>query len=138
MGLQIKARQLPIRVAAGAFLLNSGIEKLSAEEETAAGVHGFATGTYPFLRKLKARDFTRIVGATEITLGTALVVPVVPGALAGAGLAAFTSGLLGLYARTPGLRKPGSVFPTQEGIPMVKDAWLLGIALTLIIDDMTS
>ena len=38
---------------------------------------------------------------------------VVPSAVAGAGLAAFSGGLLGLYARTPGMRKEGTPIPTQ-------------------------
>lgn len=138
MGLKIKARQLPIRFAAGAFILNSGIGKLSADEEAAAGTHGFATGTYPFLGKLKAKDFTRLLAASEIALGTALLVPVVPAAIAGAGLAAFSGGLLGLYARTEGMRKEGTPLPTEQGIALAKDSWLMGIALALIIDDLTS
>ena len=73
----------------------------------------------------------------EITLGAALLLPVVPAAVAGAGLAAFSGGLLGLYARTPGMRKQGSLFPTQQGIPLAKDAWMMGIGLGLVIDDLT-
>lgn len=133
---KIKPSHLPARIAAGAFILNSGIGKLSAGEEEAAGLHGFATGAYPFLGKLKPKDFTRLLAATEIALGTALLVPVVPSALAGAGLTAFSSGLVGLYARTPGMRKEGSPLPTQQGIPMAKDSWLLGVGLTLVIDDL--
>ncbi len=63
--------------------------------------------------------------------------PVVPAAVAGAGLAAFSGGLLGLYARTPGMRKQGSLFPTQQEIPLAKDAWMMGIGLGLVIDDRT-
>jgi hypothetical protein len=137
MGLSIKLRQVPPRLAAGAFLLNSGIEKLSADDETAAKLHGFATGTYPFLGKLKARDFTKLLAVSEIALGAALVIPVVPGVIAGAGLAAFSCGLLGLYVKTPGLRKPGSLQPTENGIPIAKDLWLAGIGLGLVIDDLT-
>jgi hypothetical protein len=55
----------------------------------------------------------------------------------GAGLAAFSGGLLGLYARTPGMRKQNSPFPTQQGIPLAKDAWMMGIGLGLVIDDLT-
>lgn len=132
----VKPGHLPARIAAGAFILNSGIGKLSADEETANGLHGFASGAYPFLGKLKAKDFTRCLAVGEIALGTALLVPVIPSALAGAGLAAFSGGLVGLYARTPGMRKEGSPFPTQDGIPLAKDAWLLGIGLGLVIDDL--
>ena len=137
MALPVKLRHLPQRIATGAFILNSGIGKLNADEETAAQLHGFAVGTYPFLAKLKPQDFVKLLGGTEIVLGAALLLPVVPSALAGAGLAAFSGGLLGLYARTPGMRKEGSPLPTQQGIPIAKDVWMLGIGLGLVIDYLT-
>ena len=137
MALPVKLRHLPQRIATGAFILNSGIGKLNADEETAAQLHGFAVGTYPFLAKLKPQDFVKLLGGTEIALGAALLLPVVPSALAGAGLAVFSGGLLGLYARTPGMRKEGSPLPTQQGIPIAKDVWMLGIGLGLVIDDLT-
>jgi hypothetical protein len=133
-----KASHLPPRIAAGAFILNSGVGKWSADEETAAQLHGFAVGTYPFLAKLKPKDFVRLLAASEIALGAALLVPVIPSAVVGAGLTAFSGGLLGLYARTPGMRKDGTPFPTQQGIPIAKDVWMLGIGLGLVIDDLTS
>jgi hypothetical protein len=137
MRISIKAAHLAPRIAAGAFILNSGLGKWSVDEETAAQLHGFASGTYPFLSKLKPKDFARLLSAAEITLGAALLVPVVPSAVAGAGLTAFSGGLLGLYARTPGMRKDGTPFPTQQGIPLAKDVWMLGIGLGLVIDDLT-
>ncbi len=136
MRLPMKARHLPQRIATGAFILNSGIGKWSANEETAAQVHGFAVGTYPFLAKLKPKDFVRLLAASEIALGTALLLPVVPAVVAGAGLTAFSGGLLGLYVRTPGMRKDGTPLPTQQGVPIAKDIWMLGIGLGLVIDEL--
>ena len=103
MGLPVKLRHLPQRIATGAFILNSGIGKLNADEETAAQLHGFAVGAYPFLAKLKPKDFVRLLSATEITLGAALLVPVIPSALVGAGLTmgtweAFTSRVRGIMS----------------------------------------
>ena len=137
MRLPVKARHLPQRIATGAFILNSGVGKLSADEEAAAQLHGFAVGAYPFLAKLKPRDFVRLLAASEIALGSALLVPIVPSAVAGAGLAAFSGGLLGLYARTPGMRKEGSPFPTQDGITLAKDVWMAGIGVSLLVDGIT-
>ena len=137
MRLRIRARHLPTRAAAGTFILNSGLEKLSADEETAHYLYESAKRTYPFLGKLKAQDFTRLLAATEIALGTALLVPVLPAGLAGAGLTAFSGALLGMYATTPGMRKEGSIFPTHQGIPLFKDTWMLGMGLSLIVDDVT-
>lgn len=137
MRLSVKARHLPPRIATGAFILNSGLGKLKADEAAAAQLHGFAAGTYPFLNKLKPTDFVRLLGATEITLGTALLVPVVPTAFVGAGLAAFSGGLLGLYVKTPGMRKPGTPLPTEQGTVLAKDVWMAGIGLGLVIDELT-
>ena len=55
-----------------------------------------------------------------------------PTAVAGAALTAFSGGLLGLYLRTPGMRKPGSLAPTEQGLPIAKDSWLLGIGIGLL------
>src|SRR5260370_40383793 len=137
MRLPVKARHLPPRIAAGAFILNSGVSKWSADDETVAQLHGFATGAYPFLAKLKPRDFVRLLAASEIALGSALLVPIVPSAVVGAGLAAFSGGPLGLSVRTPGMRKEGSPFPTQQAVPLAKDAWMMGIGLGLVIDELT-
>jgi hypothetical protein len=137
MRFSVKASHLPPRIAAGAFILNSGVGKWSADEETAAQLHGFAVGTYPFLAKLKPKDFARLLAASEIALGASLLVPVIPSAVVGAGLTVFSGALLGLYARTPGMRKDGTPFPTQQGIGLAKDAWMLGIGLGLVIDDLT-
>jgi hypothetical protein len=135
--MRLKLRHLPTRITTGAFILNSGISKLSADEETANSLHGFAAGTYPFLAKLKPADFVRLLAATEITIGTMVLAPVVPIGVAGAALTAFSGGLVGLYAKTPGMRKEGSPFPTPQGIPLAKDAWMLSIGLGFIIDEIT-
>ncbi|MEE2038099.1 hypothetical protein Q8791_12820 [Nocardiopsis sp. CT-R113] len=134
MQLPFKTRDLPLRIATGAFILNSGLDKRGVEGEAAEGMHGMAAATYPFLKKLDPDTFVRLLSAGEIALGAALLVPVVPSRLAGAGLTAFGASLLGLYLRTPGLRRPKSLRPTQDGIPMAKDAWLLGAGLSLLLD----
>ena len=66
----------------------------------------------------------------------ALVVPVVPAGLAGAALTAFALGTLGLYLRTPGLRQEGSLRPSEQGIVVAKDIWMVGIGLSLVIDEI--
>jgi hypothetical protein len=138
MRFKAVARQVPSRLVTGGFILNSGISKLEADDETAAMLHGMAAGTYPFLAAMKPKDFVRLLSAAEIALGTALLVPIVPAWLAGAGLTAFSGGLVGLYLRTPGMTKEGSVLPTQQGIALAKDIWMLGIGVSLVIDDITA
>jgi hypothetical protein len=138
MRLPIKARHLPPRIVTGAFILDQGIGKLSADDDTVAQLHGFAVGTYPFLKKVKPKDFVRYLALTEITLGSALLIPFVPTVVVGAGLAAFSGGLLGLYVATPGMHKEHSPFPTQQGTALAKDAWMAAIGLSFVIDEVTS
>jgi hypothetical protein len=137
MSIAAKARRSPGRLATGAFILNAGIGKWSADEETAARLHGMAAGTYPFLKNIKPMDFAKLLSAGEIALGSALLLPVVPAALAGASLTAFSAGLLGLYLRTPGLRREHSLRPSQQGTPLAKDVWMLGVGLSLLADALT-
>ena len=137
MRFQEMARRAPGRLVAGGFILNSGLGKWDADEETAARLHGMAVGTYPFLATMSPKDFARLLAASEIALGSALLLPVIPAGLAGAGLTAFSAGLLGLYGRTPGMRKEGSPFPTPQGTALAKDVWMLGIGLGLVIDAAT-
>lgn len=134
----IKGRHIPGRVAAGAFILNAGIQKSRGDEQTAAALHGMASGTYPFLGKLEAKQFLKILSTSEIALGAALLTPVVPTLVAGAALAAFSGGLLGLYLRTPGMREEGSLRPTQQGTAIAKDVWMFGIATGFIVDEVFS
>ena len=137
MRIAAKVRRSPGRLATGAFILNSGIGKWSADEETAGRLHGMAAGTYPFLQNIKPADFAKLLSAGEIALGAALLLPVVPAALAGAGLTAFSGALLGMYLRTPGLRRERSLRPSQQGVPLAKDVWMLGVGLGLQADALT-
>ena len=133
MRLPITLSEIGPRLSAGAFILNSGLGKRSADEATAAGVHGFAAGTYPFLKSMEPKQFVQVLSTAEIGVGAALLTPFVPTALAGAILTGFSGGLLGLYLRTPGMHKPGSLAPTQEGLAIAKDSWLLGIEIGLLV-----
>ena len=130
----VKLRHLPPRIATGAFIIDSGIAKLSADDETAKGLHAAAVSAYPFLANVDETTFVQLLASAEITLGAALLVPVVPTRLAALGLLAFSGGLVGLYLRTPGATRQGSVGPTRDGIALAKDSWMLGIALGLLID----
>jgi hypothetical protein len=132
MGLPITLSEIAPRISAGAFILNSGLGKRGADEQAAAGMHGFAAGTYPFLKSVPPQQFASLLSTTEIAIGAVLLAPFVPTAVAGAALTAFSGGLLGLYLRTPGMRKPGSQAPTPQGLAIAKDSWLLGIGIGLL------
>jgi uncharacterized membrane protein YphA (DoxX/SURF4 family) len=131
-------RRAPLRAATGAYILSSGYDKLKAGDEHAKGLHGFASGAYPFLDKVDPKLFTRGLGVAECGLGAALLLPFVSPFVAGAGLIAFSGGLLGLYWRTPGMhRGPNDPRPTQDGMAIAKDAWMLGIGTDLVLDSVT-
>ncbi|MEU0564956.1 hypothetical protein ABZ297_06115 [Nonomuraea sp. NPDC005983] len=136
MRILARLHQLPPRVAAGAFILNSGLTKADADLQTAKTVHGMASGSYPFLGEKDPEAFTRLVSRAETAIGLALLLPVVPSLVAGAALTAFAGGLLGLYLSTPGLREEGSLRPSQQGTPIAKDVWLLGIGLGLVVEEL--
>jgi hypothetical protein len=123
---------VPGRLTTGGFILHAGLEKWHATPERAVGVHRMAAGAFPFLASVPAERFVRVLAAAEIATGAALLTPIVPDALAGTALTSFAGGLLAMYARTPTLRKPGSIWPTQAGIGVSKDVWMLGIGLGLL------
>ncbi|WP_405592065.1 hypothetical protein [Streptomyces sp. NBC_01092] len=131
------ARQLPLRLTVGAFFLNSGLSKRDADQATAERLQQFASATYPSLGRLDAQTFTRRLSTGEIAVAAALLVPVVPAAVAGAALTAFSCATLGLYLRTPGMRQEGSLRPTEQGTVLAKDVWMLGIGLSLIAEGLT-
>lgn len=129
---------LPIRVATGAFILNSGIGKLNADEGTADFLHGSAASTYPALFKdMKPRDFAQLLAYGEIALGTALLAPVVSSTVAGAALTGFGASLIGMYLQTPSMTMDDGIRPSQEGTAVAKDVWLVGAGLTLLSQGIT-
>ena len=132
MNSRLKARDLPGRVAAGGYILHAGLDKWHADEARAKGLHKAASGAFPFLERIPPERFVKLLAAGEIALGSALLAPVVPSALAGAALTGFSGSLLTMYLRTPALHKPGSVWPTQAGTGISKDVWMLGIGLGLV------
>jgi uncharacterized membrane protein YphA (DoxX/SURF4 family) len=134
MQLPIRARHVPSRVTTGAYIVNSGIEKWGGAEEEATTYHGMAATAFPFMKGIPPERFLRMLSIAEITVGSVLLAPFVPSAVAGGALTAFSGTLVAFYFRTPGTRKAGSIFPTQAGIPLFKDFWMLGIGLSLIAD----
>jgi len=135
---RLKARDVPGRVATGAYILHSGLEKWHADEARAKGLHKVASGAFPVLECIPPERFTCLLAASEIAIGSALLVPVVPSFVAGAALTGFSGSLLTMYLRTPALHKPGSVWPTQAGTAVSKDVWMLGIGLGLVADSLGS
>jgi hypothetical protein len=130
----MRLRELPTRLATGAYILHSGLDKRHGTPEMAQGMHGMASGAYPFLAGMEPTTFLRRLSLGEMTVGPLLLAPFVPTAVAGAALTGFAGGLVTMYLRTPALRKPGSIWPSQQGIAISKDSWMLGIGLGLLAD----
>ena len=81
------------------------------------------------------RTFATVLGVFEVLLGGSLLTPLVRSRLVGLGLSAFAAGLLRLYLATPSMRQPGSIRPSEEGMALAKDVWLLGIGMSLLVDE---
>ncbi|MPZ51409.1 MAG: hypothetical protein GEU79_01520 [Acidimicrobiia bacterium] len=123
---------LPLRIATGAFILHSGIEKKDAVGEHAERLHGMASNAIPPLTGIEPDNFAKLLSSAEIGLGAALLAPFLPSRLVGLGLTGFAAGLMTLYLNTPGMREPDSIRPTPDGKGLAKDVWLLGAGLTLL------
>lgn len=134
---RIKARDLPGRITTGGYILHSGLEKWKGDEARAKAIHGMAANAFPILKDIPATQFLRMLSAGEIAIGSLLLAPVVPDVLAGLALTGFSGALLTMYARTPALRKPGSIWPSQAGTGVSKDVWMLGIGLDLTVGGLT-
>ncbi|WP_431710120.1 hypothetical protein [Glutamicibacter uratoxydans] len=130
MGISIANAAL--RLVSGAFILNSGINKMRLDEESAAGLQQMAVNGVPQLASLEPAVFGKVVSGAEIGLGSALLLPLIPSRLAGLGLAAFSGVMISSYLRTPGMTESDGVRPTADGIALAKDVWLAGMAVALM------
>ncbi|SCL32499.1 hypothetical protein GA0070624_4492 [Micromonospora rhizosphaerae] len=133
----MKLTHAPLRLSTGAFILNSGLSHRTLEGQAAEAMHGMAVGAVPQLRQFDPPRFAKLLSRGEIALGAALINPFVPSLVAGLALAAFGAGLVQLYLKTPGMREQDSLKPTQAGIGLAKDVWLVGAGLTLVLDALT-
>ncbi|MHA7227073.1 hypothetical protein [Glutamicibacter soli] len=130
MGISIANAAL--RLVSGAFILNSGINKLRVDEASAAGLQQMAANGVPQLGEMEPAAFGKMLSIGEISLGSALLLPLIPSRLAGLGLGAFSGVILASYLRTPGLTESDGIRPTQDGTALAKDVWLAGMAVALI------
>lgn len=134
----MKISHLPIRLAAGAFFLNSGVSKLGMDEEEAESLKQMGTAGVPLLSDVDAKTFGKILPAGEIAIGAALLAPFVPSWLAGAALTAFSTGLVNMYLKTPDMTQEDGYRPTTDGVAVAKDVMFLGSGLTLVLDSIFS
>jgi hypothetical protein len=137
--MKFQISHAPLRLATGAFILNSGINKWKAtDEELHKHIHSMASTAYPQLESVDPKLFTKSLAGAEIALGAALLTPFISPGIAGAALTAFSGGLVGLYFRIPGMREDGGIRPSQNGTALAKDFWMLGIGTALVLDAVVS
>jgi hypothetical protein len=130
-----KLWHVPVRLATGAIILDQGLLKLNADEDTAKWLHGQAAQAFPQFADMDPRDFVQLLSAGEIALGTALLgIGLVPSSLAGLGLGLFGGSLVRLYLKSPGTRREGSIAPSRQGVGLAKDSWMLAIGTALVLD----
>lgn len=130
----MRISHIPLRLASGAYILNSGLSKRDLDQESAAGLQQMASNAFPQVMDLDSARFGKLLSAAEILVGLTLLTPFVPSRLAGLVLGAFSGGMLTMYAKTPGLTETDGIRPTPQGISNAKDVWLAGIAASLLLD----
>ena len=132
-----KLWHVPVRLATGAIILDQGLLKRDADEDTAKWLHGQAVLVFPQFADMEPKDFVQLLSVGEIALGAALLgIGFVPSGLAGLGLSAFGGSLTRLYLTAPGTRREGTIAPSMEGITLVKDSWMLAIGVALVLDSV--
>jgi uncharacterized membrane protein YphA (DoxX/SURF4 family) len=133
MALAAKLRRAPVRLATGAYIVNSGVNKLSADEGTATFLHGKAAEVFPLVKRVQPPIFAKALAIGEISVGAALLLPIVPAGLAGLALIGYGGALTALYVKSPAWHDR-NLRPTPEGTGPAKDIWLLGAGVGLLVD----
>jgi hypothetical protein len=134
-----KPWHVPVRLAAGAFVLQQGLSKRQADEGTAKWLHERAAVVFPQFGDMDPKAFATLLSTWEIALGASLLaIPFVPPLVAGLGLTAFGGLLNTLYLRSEGTTQEGSIAPTPQGMALAKDVWLTAIGLALVLDGVFS
>lgn len=105
----------------GAFIANSGVGKIGMPAEYSAGVQQAAASGIPALAKLPSDKFGTWLGYAETAIGAALT--------------AFSGGLFSMYFRNPENTEADGIRPSQEGMALSKDVFMLAIGLALMIQD---
>ena len=96
-----KLSNAALRLTAGALILDAGVKKLGADENTYAFLQQMAASGVPAVAKLGPKTFGKLISYSETALGATLLTPFIPARLAGAGLTAFGANLMPCTSATP-------------------------------------
>jgi hypothetical protein len=129
----------PIRIAFGFFFLHVALSHKDLDEKGAKGLQRFEATAFPFVMKLEPQQFKAAMVAGESATAASLLVPGVPPVLGGAALTGFGTSLLGVYLKSPMLRKSEkSIRPNEFGLGIAKDVWMVAAGLTVLLDAIAS
>lgn len=121
-----------LRGITGAYMLQAGYGQRNMPREAAEGLQQFAATGVPQVKNLQADTFGKVVSASEMGLGAALLSPFISNRLAGLGLAAFSTGVLSIYFRNDDMTQRDGIRPSEPGTGLSKDIFLAAIAGALI------
>lgn len=121
-----------LRVPLGLYILNSGLGKFGAGKEQSEGLQDMAATGIPALDEFNPETFTKTLAAGETALAAALLLPFVSNRLAGFGLATFGAGLLTMYFGNDEMTEDDGIRPSNAGLALSKDAWLVAIGAALM------
>jgi hypothetical protein len=138
MEISANLRRAPLRLTTGAFVLNSGISTFNGDGAKTSRLQTSAARLVPQVERMDPRTFTKVVGVGEVTLGAALMLPVVPAAVAGLGLSAFAASLLASQRPVNGQHADTSDEPATQPVPEATEAWMLGAGVSLLLDALTT
>lgn len=122
-----------LRAVPGVFILNSGLNKMGMDDESAAGLQDMAKVGVPAMGNMTPAQFGKFLSYGETAVGAALLLPFVPTRVAGAALAVFSSGLMSAYFALPGMTQEDGIRPSEQGTALAKDSWLVAIGAALAL-----
>lgn len=129
------ARDIPLRLATGPFLVWTGVRKLQQPERGDRLLESASTSLPQLVDVFGSEPerFARALGVLELGLG-AWLASGLRSRGAGLALSAFAGATLSLLFTEPANRLPGSAWePSPRGLPLAKDVWLLGAGLSLAL-----
>ena len=113
-----KLSNAALRLTAGALILDAGIKKLGADENTYAFLQQMAASGVPAVAKLEPKTFGKLISYSETALGATLLTP-------------FSANLMTMYFRNPDMHDK-AFRPTQDGQQLANNIVMLGAGLALL------
>ena len=138
MEISANVRRAPLRLTTGAFVLNSGVSTFNASDAKIQRLQASAAQLVPQVGQMTPRTFAKALAAGEVALGTALMLPIVPPAIAGLGLSAFAASLLATRRSSSGQHTDPPGETSTGPVPGATEAWMLGSGVALLLDALTT